>query len=144
LEKTKEGVFDRQHVVAEVEDWLDRVDDFYKQVQTWLEDQSGLRFEQTRSVTMSEELMQKFAVVDRELRVLDVIRDEQVIVSFVPRGLWLIGAWGRIDMITRDRTITVVAIKENGHYEWKFAPSDNRYQLSVLDKSALVELTSSQ
>ena len=80
---------------------------------------------------MSEELMQKFAVVDRELRVLDVIRDEQVIVSFVPRGLWLIGTWGRIDMITRDRTITVVAIKENGHYEWKFAPSDNRYQLSV-------------
>jgi hypothetical protein len=143
-EKTEQGIFDRQRVVAEVEDWLDRVDDFYKQIQMWLEDQSGLRFEQTRSVTMSEELMQKYAIVDRELRVLDVIRDEQVIVSFVPRGLWLIGAWGRIDMITKDRTITVVAIKENDHYEWKFVTSDNRYQLSVFDKSALVGLTSGQ
>ena len=51
-EKTAEGVFERRRVVAEVEDWLDRIGAFYKQVQTWLADQADLRFEQTRSVTM--------------------------------------------------------------------------------------------
>ncbi len=55
--------------------------------------------------------MQRYAVVDREPRVLEVILDDQAIASFVPRGLWLIGAFGRIDMITPDRTIIVVAIK---------------------------------
>lgn len=143
-EKTPEGVYERQRVVEEVEDWFSRIDAFYRQILAWLDDQTDLRFEQTRTVIMSEELMQKYAVVDRELRVLDVIREEQVIASFVPRGLWLIGSWGRIDMITRDRTIVIVAIKENDRYEWKFAPPDIRHRLKPFDKSALVELTSGQ
>lgn len=143
-ERTSEGIFERQRVIEEVEDWLSRLDDFYKGVQTWLAEKPDLRFEQTRTVTMSEELMQTFAVVDRELRILDVIRDDEVIISFVPRGLWLIGAWGRIDMITKDKTIIVVAIKQNDYYEWRFAPLENRRQLKAFDKSALLELMDGQ
>jgi hypothetical protein len=139
-EKTREGVFERQRVVEEVEDWLRRVDNFYKDIQAWLENMPDLSFEQSRVVTMSEELMQHYAVVDRDLRVLDVMRDNQVIISFVPRGLWLIGVWGRIDMITKDRTIFIGAFKQNEHYEWKFASPGNRAELKAFDKLALLEL----
>ena len=110
-EKTSEGIFERWRVVEEVDDWLLRVDRLYADVREWLAAQTNLHFEQTRTVTMSEELMQKFAVTDRELSVLDVLRGDQVIASFVPRGLWLIGSWGRIDIITKSRTSILVAIK---------------------------------
>ncbi len=143
-EKTSEGIFERQRVVAEVDDWLRRVERVYADVQGWLADQADLRFEQTRTVTMSEELMQKFAVTDRELRVLDVLRGDQVIASFVPRGLWLIGAWGRIDIITADRTAILVAIKKSDGYEWKLALPDNRRVLRPFDKPVLLELMSGQ
>jgi hypothetical protein len=143
-EKTPEETFERGRVVEEVEDWLNRVDAFYKNVQIWLAEKPDLHFEQTRTVVMSEELMQKFAVVDRELRILDVLRDDEVIVSFVPRGLWLIGSWGRIDMITTDKTIIILAIKQNDYCEWRFASFENRRQLKILDKSALLELLGNQ
>jgi hypothetical protein len=138
--RTSEGIFERQRVIEEVDDWLRRVEHLYSDVRAWLEDKRDLRTEQTRIVTMSEEMMQEFAVTDRELSVLDVLRDDQVVASFVPRGLWLIGAWGRIDIITRDRTWTLNAIKQLQKFEWKLASPENRGQLLCFDKSVFLEI----
>jgi hypothetical protein len=142
--RTSEGIFERQCVVEEVDNWLHRVERLYSDVREWLDDSKGLRFEQTRTVTMSEEMMQEFAVTDRELSVLDVLRGDQVVASFVPRGLWLIGAWGRIDVITRDRTWILVSIKSLEKFEWQLASSDDRQRLISFDKSALLEMMSGQ
>jgi hypothetical protein len=141
-EKTSDGTFERQHVVDEVNDWLHRVELLYASVREWLGDREDLRFEQTRTVTMSEELMQKFAVADRELAILDVLRGDHVVASFVPRGLWLVGSWGRIDIITKDRTSIVVAIKNLNDFEWKLVSPDDRRRTKAFDKSALLELMS--
>jgi hypothetical protein len=143
-ERTAEGVFERQSVVEEVEDWLHRVERIYADVREWLADRADLRFEQTRTVTMSEELMQKYAVTDRELQVLDVLRGDQVIASFVPRGLWLIGSWGRIDIITKEGTAVLVAIKQPDRYEWKLVFPNDRRRLKPFDKPVLLELMSGQ
>jgi hypothetical protein len=138
--RTSEGIFERQRVIDEVDDWLYRVEHLYSDVRAWLDDKRDLRFEQTRTVTMSEEMMQEFAVTDRDLSVLDVLRDDQVVASFVPRGLWLIGAWGRIDIITRDRTWILIAIKQLQKFEWQLASPENRGRLRGFDKSALLEI----
>jgi hypothetical protein len=75
------------------------------------------------------------------LPVLDILRGDRVVVSFVPRGLWLIGAWGRIDMIARDRTEILVAIRrEDGRFEWRLASSDNRRQTAPFDRNALLAI----
>jgi hypothetical protein len=141
-EKTPEGVFERQRVVEEVEDWQRRVERLYADVRVWLGDKEDLRFEQTRTVTMSEEMMREFAVTDRELAVLDVLRGDQVVASFVPRGLWLVGAWGRIDVITKDGTSALVAIKNLDRFEWKL--TSPKYRHRSFDKFALLELMSGQ
>ena len=143
-ERTSEGIFERQRVIDEVDDWLNRIEHLYSNVREWLDDIKDLRFEQARTVTISEEMMQEFAVTDRDWSVLDVLRDDQVVASFVPRGLWLIGAWGRIDVITRDRTWMVVAIKQLDQFEWRLASPESREQMRAFDKSTLLEILSGQ
>ncbi|HTE76284.1 MAG TPA: hypothetical protein VK653_06025 [Xanthobacteraceae bacterium] len=143
-EKTSEGVFERHRVVEEVDDWLRRVERLYAEIREWLRDNNDLHFDQTRTVKMSEELMQKFAVTDRELSILDVLRSDQVVVSFVPRGLWLIGAWGRIDIITKDKMSILVAIKKPDKFEWHLSTPDDRQRTRLFDKFALSELMSGQ
>lgn len=141
-EKTPEGVFERKRVVEEVEDWLQRLERLYAQIREWLSKRESLSFDETRKVTMSEDLMQKFAVADRELSILDVLKDNQVVVSFVPRGLWTIGAWGRVDIITRTKTHILVALKQAERYQWELATPENRRQTKPFDEAALLELVS--
>jgi hypothetical protein len=142
--RTSEGIFERQRVIEEVDDWSHRVECLYSDVREWLDDNKQLRLEQTRTVTMSEEMMQEFAVKDRELPLLDILRGEQVVASFVPRGLWLIGAWGRIDVITRDRTWILIAIKHLEKFEWRLVRPDDRERETIFDKVALLEIMSGQ
>ncbi len=139
-EKTTEGVFARARVVEEVEDWVRRVTSLYGDVQAWLGDRPDLRCEQTRTVMMSEEMMQEFAVPDREIPVLDVFEADQAIVSFVPRGLWMIASWGRIDIITRNRTHTLVALGGVGKLEWRLVSLKGRQRTEPFDKQALLLL----
>jgi hypothetical protein len=135
-EKTSDAVFEQQRVVEEVEDWIDRVGALYDEVQGWLADRADLRCERTRTVALSEELMQQFAVKDRDIPVLDILDADQVIASFVPRGLWLVGSWGRIDVITRDRTLALVALGDKGSLEWRLVdPADRKRR--PFDKDAL-------
>jgi hypothetical protein len=138
-ERTATGVFARQKVVDEVEDWIQRLAALYSNLTTWLQDHADLRFEQTRTVTMSEEMMHNFAVTDRELRILDIVREDNVVASLVPRGLWLIGAWGRVDLITESQTWIIVAIKTDDQYRWHIVPPDNRREQKVLDKDLFLQ-----
>jgi hypothetical protein len=139
-QKSEAGTFHRAQVVEEVEDWLSRVAGLYQDVHAWLGDHSGLRCEQTRSVTLSEEKMPEFAVPDHDIPVLDVIDADEVIASFVPRGLWLIGSWGRIDIITRDRTHKLFALGGVGNLEWRLAIPNDPRKMVPFDKSALLAL----
>lgn len=140
-EKTQEGVFRRDQVVHAVDDWERRVDALYGQIQNWLGDRPDIHFDRSRTVTMSEDLMQKFAVSEKQLPVLDVLSNDQVAASFVPRGLWLIGAWGRIDVITQSQTRILVATKDNsGAYEWCLVSTENRLKTSPLTKNGLISI----
>ena len=143
-ERTSDGIFERRRVIEEVDDWLRRVERLYLDVRDWLGDNKDLLFEQTRTVTMSEEMMQEFAVTDRELSVFDVLRGDQVVASFVPRGLWFIGAWGRVDVITRDKTWILLAIKKSDKFEWQLASPEDRQRMKPFNKSALSELMNGQ
>ena len=143
-EKSSEGIFEREQVTKEVDEWLCRVGRLYTDVQEWLGDRGDLRFEKTRTVTISEEIMQRFAVTDREVPVLDVVLGEQVLASFVPRGLWLIGAWGRVDVITKDKTSILVVIKQADELEWRVVSAGDRHPTGRFDRAALLELMNGQ
>lgn len=109
-EYSEEGVFDRERVVARVQDWANRIHALYASIASWTSARSDLEISTERHVLMAESMMHEFAVPDRELPILDVIRSSETIISFVPRGLWVIGADGRIDVITRVGTELLVDI----------------------------------
>jgi hypothetical protein len=75
-------------------------------------------------------------VADRDIPVLDILDADQVVASFVPRGLWLVGSRGRIDVITRDRTVALVALGEAGTLEWRLVDPEDRKRIPF-DKDAL-------
>lgn len=135
---TDGSTFKRAHVKERVIDWERRINALYANVAHWAK-QAGLRTERTRSVLMSEELMQKFAVPDHELPVLDIARENQTIASFVPIGLWVIGANGRIDVVTNAGTHILV---DRGieNTEWILVNRENRRQFLAFDEAAFAEL----
>lgn len=137
-EISESGIFRRDHVVAEVSAWEASVKQLYADVTSWYGDKSNVKFDSSRSVTMSEELMQKYAVSDRELPILDIIFGDQVLASLVPRGLWLIGAWGRIDVITEKETRMLVRLRtEGGTFKWHVVSLENRRVTEPLSKDLM-------
>ena len=71
---------------------------------------------------------------------MDIVDAHQVIASFVPRGLWMIGFWGQIDIITRDRTRVLVALRSAGALEWRLASTEDRQRMVTFDKDALLAI----
>lgn len=96
------SVFDRTCLDDRLDDWQRRVEAIYAEAEAWAA-RDGLTADRSRTILMSEELMQKFAVPDREIPILDLNRGETPVMSIVPAGLWVIGSNGRIDVITQDR-----------------------------------------
>lgn len=141
-ETTADGIFDRAIVLDRVADWERRLTVFFAQIAEWVADQSTLCVQQTRTVTMSEELMRNFGVPDRELPILDVLENGEAVASFVPRALWIIGADGRVDLITRSGTDILVYDRDTKPPGWQIADRDKRTQLTAFDEqkfSALLE-----
>ncbi len=134
------STFNRAQVLERVVDWEKRINKLYDKVTQWAED-AGFRTERTRKVLMSEELMQKFAVPDRELPVLDILRESQTAASFVPLGLWIIGANGRINVVTHAGThILIDRARELGKPEWTLVNRNDRRQFSPFDEAAFAKL----
>lgn len=133
-EATKDGIFDRARVLDRVADWEKRLTAFFAQIAEWLVDQPTLRADQTRTVTMSEGLMRDYGVSDRELPILDVLESGEAIASLVPRALWIIGADGRVDLITRSGTEILVYDREANPPGWQVADRNRRTQLTAFDR----------
>lgn len=105
------SVFDRAKVAAEVEEWSARVTALYDEVEVWAR-KEGLAALRDRTIPMSEEIMQKFAVPDRDMPILDLLDGETSVVTMKPDGLWLIGYNGMVDVITRNGTFLLAGTPE--------------------------------
>jgi hypothetical protein len=130
--------FHRTRVLEKVDEWARRIDALYAAIERWAS-QRGLSVDRARTVTMSEQLMQRFAVPDRELPVLDIGRGDQLIMSFVPSGLWLIGAYGRIDVVTQEGTRAIVNLGAGSEAKWHLIEPHSR-QPVPFDEAAFSSL----
>jgi hypothetical protein len=131
-ERGSEGaLFTRGHVVKRVDEWEARVSQLYIDVRSWLEEtDASFVTSVDRTTVMSEELMQRYAVPERSLGILDVLKDGQARASLVPRGLWMIGADGRVDIITPDKTHLLVGLDEaDGRVPWHLVGHDRKPEI---------------
>ncbi len=137
-----EGVADRrvtrQHVEQRVSDWASRIDALYKQIESWLP--AGWRADRCGTVRMHEELMQKFDVPPRDLPTLNLTRNGGHGRRIEPRGLWIIGANGRLDFSGGNDHYVIVDMAENfAQPLWHIARLSERTNLQPLSKDNFVE-----
>lgn len=137
---------DESYVRERVENWIERIQNLYSRVQTVV-DSAG---EQLTScvrgtVTMHEELMQNYNVAPVKLPLLEVSRDGVLIAKFKPVGLWVIGANGRVDVITRKGSYLLVDTAEPGaNPKWEIYEPGERSKPVPFDTRLIRKLVSSE
>lgn len=139
-ETTADGIFDRARVLDRVADWESRLKALFAEVSKWIAQKPTLRADQTRTVTMSEELMRNYGVPELDLPILDVLESDEAVASFVPRALWIIGADGRVDLITRSGTEILVYDRDAQPPGWQVADRNRRTQLTAFDVATFFAL----
>lgn len=92
---TNESI-DAQHVQRRVDNWEERVKDLYVKISDWLPDAWEAR--QGTPVVMREELMRKFGIAAKQIPTLNLFEQSGEPARLQPRGLWIIGGNGRIDL----------------------------------------------
>lgn len=99
-EKTREQMLD---------EYLMRVDDLYTQVRKWI---GG--FDSNAEVTEEAITLREEPVEPYQAKVLVISRDNYKPVRLIPRGCWIIGAEGRVDLKSDLGTETLVYVSEGG------------------------------
>ena len=121
---TDQGI-DAAHIRRRVDNWEQRVRDLHAMIEHWLPD--GWSARQGHPVRMSEELMHKFDVPAKQMPTLRLVNDAGGAAVLEPRGLWIIGANGRVDL-TRgtERYLLLDAADNFESPDWRVRPARDR------------------
>lgn len=135
---------DKPYIESRVTDWLQRIGQIYDSVRNTLGNVRNIECLTTRKVVMHEELMQKYNVAPTDVPILDINKSDKLLASFKPIGLWVIGANGRIDILTKDGAFILVDVSEKGaQSNWKVYTPKNRKDGRIFDSSFINDLVSS-
>jgi hypothetical protein len=102
----------KEDVEKRVQDWKTRLSDLFRRVSDWARE-NGWQVNDSGEVSLHEDLMQRFnlpATGQPTLR----LDGERGYALFKPKGLWVIGANGRIDLYTSRGTFIIVDLAERG------------------------------
>jgi hypothetical protein len=139
LEELTEDDLTLDHVRRRVDDWADRIEQLYTTIGGWLP--SGWTARRGAHVIMDEEVMRTVGVPARDLPSLDLLHDGNAEVNIRPRGLWIIGTNGRIDLIKGD---DVYLIRDHAKTfespDWHIAAPTERQNSRPFDKRRLEAL----
>ena len=125
---------DKPYIERRVAEWANRIDALYSIVQDALSGMREISTSMSRSISMNEELMQKYSVPGRELPILDIKKNGQIIATLKPIGLWVIGANGRVDLLSEKGSYILVDHAEHGaNPDWKVFTPANRTKSESFD-----------
>jgi len=131
----------RPYIEERIEEWKSRLETLYASVEGSLAGLNGVTCKKERQVRMYEKLMQDFRVSPQPLPILDIYKNGTIVVYFKPIGLWVIGANGRIDILTEKGAYILVDKATYGQPpEWNVFYPQNRRSGSRFDPSLIVKL----
>lgn len=134
-----ERIVDKKYVERRVDDWSLRIEQLYANVASWLPE--GWFALHAGDVAMHEELMQRFGVPERHLPLLILERDGETRARMEPRGLWIIGANGRVDLIGRKSHFLIIDRAESFEpANWQVSALDDRFREEPLTAARLLEM----
>lgn len=135
---------DKSHIEKRLDDWKQRIESLYKHIDEWLDTYPRYRFEVSSPVTLDEEMMHKLDVEKIQLPTANIFKDNNLLASLKPKGLWVIGANGRVDLISKSKPISLLDVSEQFQSsEWQIAYSKNRQKRLPLNKSNFLKVLNS-
>ncbi len=99
------------YVNQRVEDWLKRLDDLFAQIKVWAS-ANGWTVADGGASPMRGELMERTGVKQREQPSLYVRNAGGADIWIRPKGLWVIGANGRVDVYAGNKVYTLVDVAD--------------------------------
>ena len=125
LEEVTEQKLDADHVRRRVDDWEERLNDLYATIESWLP--NGWTAGKGPPVLMHAELMREFQVAPRQLPTLELASESGEPARLEPRGLWIVGANGRVDLKRDGHHYLIVDRAENFERpDWQAVRADRR------------------
>ena len=100
LEDVTSDAIDAEYIRRRVDDWEERLNGLFAAIGGWLPD--GWEARQGAPIVMHEPLMRKFGVAEKRIPTLELRDGAGHAARLVPRGLWIVGSNGLVDM-KRDR-----------------------------------------
>lgn len=98
----------KNDVEKSIDDWLFRISNLYALIETWLKSVPLYTTKAQSEVTMYEALMDKYQLPPRKLKVLDIYCGDNIVATLKPKGLWIIGANGRIDLLSKQGAVQLI------------------------------------
>ncbi len=136
LDDVTDEKIDAQYICRRVDDWEDRVRNLFVMIRDWLPE--GWSARDGAPVRMHEEMMREYEVPARQIPTLRLASNSGSAVWLKPRGLWIIGANGRIDMKCADHHYFIVDIAEIFKApDWRVVRTDRRRDLVELTEDWL-------
>lgn len=136
LEEVTSETITKDHVVKRVDDWVDRLNKLYEVVEGWLP--PGWHAEQRGVAIMAEEMMRKFNIRPRDIPVLQLKSGDGRSASLEPRGLWVVGVNGRLDLLIGPKHFLIVDRAKNfATPDWQIVDFHKRKEFEKFDKARL-------
>ena len=133
-----EDRIDPVHIERRIEDWQRRLRGLYADLRIWLP--PGWSADERHDVAMHEPLMRLFAVPERRLPSLNLTRDGSS-VRLEPRGLWIVGTNGRVDMVSSQRHDLLIDRAElYDRPRWTLSAFDDQLQSIPLTRERFVDV----
>jgi hypothetical protein len=132
---------DTLYVKKRVEDWAQRVHDLIEILTIWANGKENIEIRASRKQKMDEGMMKDFGVPMHEIDSADVLKNGQIIMALKPFGLWIIGANGRIDLLTGSKNF--VLVDESLKFQepkWKLYLKDDKKQGVRFTKEVFFQL----
>lgn len=118
---------DKNYIDRRSDGWISKVEQLYADIKNALKSDSDVSFKSEQYMVMQEELMKEYGVPPKKVPIFDMFVGNQLKASFKPVGLWVVGAKGRIDILTREGSYVLVDLGEDDdHPDWKVFTPKNR------------------
>ncbi len=142
-EKIVISYMDTKYISQRVSDWERRINNLYQSIHDWINDLTDYSVREGNSIVMNEGLMAEFGVKPINLPTLDLLFQNRIILSLKPKGLWVIGANGRIDVLSMKNG--GIIIDKADHFatpEWYFIANGEPSIQKIFNKDVLLEIAS--
>lgn len=101
----------REEVERRVDDWLARLDDLMAGIRTWAA-RHDWTIREGQAIPMHEEPMDRVGIAERDQPSLVLRSPSGSEIWIKPKGLWVIGANGRVDLFSRNGVFTLVDLAD--------------------------------